>query len=158
MEADTEPIGSRLFSSVCICTRRPAKIEIPARHLCSGGFHFTPFPNSRTRVVATATRGPLASKFAGSGRSFPICLCGDVTAIHAIFRKYWPAGRQQGNRTQPQPDFLSPCWQGFIKVSLCVNRSVFSLSRGVQPLDTSAVKASRSFACSLFLVFRHFCS
>lgn len=103
------------FSSACICTRRPAKIEIPARHLCTGGFHFTPFPNSRTRVVATATRGPLASKFAGSDRSFPICLCGDVTAIRAIFRKYWPAGRQQGNGHNRSLIFFRPVGKDLLK-------------------------------------------
>lgn len=109
--------GVATFSSACICTRRPAKIEIPAPHLCRWSpLHLvSEFSNASRR---DATRG-LSPRNSLDDHSFPICLCGDPTAIRAIFRKYWLVGRLQGRYT-PRPDFLSPCWQGFIKVSLCV--------------------------------------
>lgn len=77
-----------------------------------------------------------------------------VIPIRAIFRKYWRTVGEGGGGNTPRPDFLSPCWQGFIKVSMCVAR----LSRG--DFTTTGEKTTTRFVVDLIfpVCSNHFCN
>lgn len=129
----------------------PAKIEIPGRHLCRAGLsHFTPFPNSRTGVAAARRDArSLASKFGRLVSNLPLRWSLSARYLGNIGERW---GRGGGNT--PRPDFLSPCWQGFIKVSMCVAR----LSRG--DFTTTGEKTTTRFVVDLIfpVCSNHFCN